>query len=355
MSSETSPKPSLLWESGTAYDLFASLVVLLHPERFGLRGSWAAGVRSRLPAAERKFLESIQEVFFIPLRWLYQLPAPKDAATALWALGQLTAIERVRALFLYHETPAEIVTLLERVSLERSWSEADRTALCASTFHRVHPLSPKAATILLDGWADPQEFSEKALAALKAYQTVFFAEEERHILPHLQAALARAQQLAGEMDAPALLEELSQGVQFTFWSETQELALSPCYWMTPLVSFGQVSPGRMLVLFGARPAEVSIVPGEVIPEAMLRGLKALADPTRLRVLRYLAVEPLTPSQLSRKLRLRAPTVVHHLNALRLAGLVRLTVEAEGEKRYAIRSEAVSVTFSALQRFLEEKD
>jgi hypothetical protein len=40
--------PQLRWEFGTAYDLMMSLEVLHNPENFGLRASWAAGVRSRL-------------------------------------------------------------------------------------------------------------------------------------------------------------------------------------------------------------------------------------------------------------------------------------------------------------------
>ena len=50
-------KPSIRWSLGTAYDLFASLHVLHHPERFGLRPAWAAGVRSRLSVLQRSILE----------------------------------------------------------------------------------------------------------------------------------------------------------------------------------------------------------------------------------------------------------------------------------------------------------
>jgi DNA-binding transcriptional ArsR family regulator len=110
-----------------------------------------------------------------------------------------------------------------------------------------------------------------------------------------------------------------------------------------------------LVLFGARPADTALVPGEQIPEAMLQALKALADPTRLRILRYLAQESLTPSQLSRRLRLRAPTVIHHLNALRLAGLVHLTVADEAERRYTVRLEALEATYDALETFLSGRE
>jgi DNA-binding transcriptional ArsR family regulator len=87
---------------------------------------------------------------------------------------------------------------------------------------------------------------------------------------------------------------------------------------------------------------------------MLRALKALSDPTRLLILRYLSDTPQTPSQLARKLRLRAPTVIHHLNALRLAGLVYVSMNVEDEKRYTVRETAVKDAFDALRKFILAK-
>jgi len=133
--------------------------------------------------------------------------------------------------------------------------------------------------------------------------------------------------------------------------EANQVKFVPSYWITPLVMYDRIIKKQWVVLFGARPAHVALVPGEVVPEAMLRGLKALSDPTRLLILRYLSDSPLTQSQLARKLRLRAPTVIHHLSALRLAGLVYVSLDAENEKRYTVRKFAVKDTFDALRKFL----
>jgi DNA-binding transcriptional ArsR family regulator len=81
-------------------------------------------------------------------------------------------------------------------------------------------------------------------------------------------------------------------------------------------------------------------------------MKALADPTRLRILRYLSAEPLTPAELARRLRLRAPTVVHHLHTLRLARLVHLTLENEG-RRYQARRRAIDEACSMLEEYLDK--
>ncbi len=57
------------------------------------------------------------------------------------------------------------------------------------------------------------------------------------------------------------------------------------------------------------------------------------------------------STLAKRLRLRAPTVIHHLNTLRLAGLVVLSFEKKGDKRYAARLNRVSEMSDQLMEFL----
>jgi DNA-binding transcriptional ArsR family regulator len=103
---------------------------------------------------------------------------------------------------------------------------------------------------------------------------------------------------------------------------------------------------------------MSTIPGEPVPDGLLRTLKALADPTRLKILRYLYKEELEPSELSRRLDLRGPTIIHHLRELRLAGLVILTLRGQ-EKHYRARLEALDSTNKDLKGFIanlsEEKE
>jgi DNA-binding transcriptional ArsR family regulator len=108
----------------------------------------------------------------------------------------------------------------------------------------------------------------------------------------------------------------------------------------------------MLFLFGARPANMSAIPGELVPDGLLRSLKSLADPTRLKILYYLSQEELTPSKLAQRLHLRAPTLTHHLSDLRLAGLVNLTIKGQ-EKFYTTRFEAIDTTHTTLKAFLQK--
>ncbi len=165
-------------------------------------------------------------------------------------------------------------------------------------------------------------------------------------------ALQKARSLfAKERDIPRLLETLSNGVHFEQVETASQVTLVPSYWASPLVFFTQLENNGLLVLFGSRPETQDLIPGESLPIDLVDSLKAIADPTRLRILRYLAEDRLTPSELSRRLRLRPPTVIHHLNALRLAGLVEITLHPEHERGYTLRREALNDVFALLADFL----
>lgn len=351
---------NLHWDCGTAYDLFVSLAVLHEPVEFGVRGAWAAGVRARLPVEHREVLERGQALLHVPLHWIYTLPEPKNATTVLWALEQVPPADRLSLLALSPDTDSGVAESLQEIAAAGTWGDTERQALadayyqaCCGHQMKKAPSAEKLETIL-HGWVNAAEFGDGFLRALRAYHELFFAEEERRIRPALQNALDRAQELARGLDLTDLLEELSQGLRFDVLPEASQLVLAPSYWSTPLVFFGRVTADRDLWLFGARPPDASLVPGEIVPEGLLRSLKALSDPSRLRILRDLSHEPLSPSELARRLRLRAPTVTHHLKILRLAGLVQLTLgEEKTTKCYAARPDGVAAACASLKAFLEK--
>lgn len=352
-SANESLSPRISWDMSTAYDLFMSLAVLHEPDRHGLRASWAAGVRSRLSPAERRTLEIANEMEFYPLHWIYSLPEPKDAASAIWALRQIPAAERLPALMIQGNELSAVEGTLKDVATKRTWDDQDQEALRSAFRQCDHDIPrPKVLAKILDAWSNPEVFGENYLAALQSYYNAFFSEEEKHIAPALKKSLENAQRLAERVSLDELVEELSQGVHLKELSDAPEVVLVPSYWISPLILFKKINPEKSLLVFGGRPPDVSLVAGELVPDHLIRMLKAMADPTRLRILRYLAQGELTPSQLARQLRLRAPTVTHHLNTLRLAGLVRLTLESKGERHYAARLEALVSMDTSLKEFLE---
>lgn len=131
----------LRWEIGTGYDLFISLLVLHRPEQHGLRASWAAGVRSRLPADERETLETAITLMYEPLPFVHNVPMPKDAQAVLDALERLPAGKRFETLSLYYGMPAVVRDVLLNTTPQRKWTATEKASL-AITSRTVTDWSP---------------------------------------------------------------------------------------------------------------------------------------------------------------------------------------------------------------------
>ena len=342
----------LHWSSGTAYDLFASLMVLHDPDRFGVRPSWAAGVRSRLSLSQRQVLDTCNDVVGIPAHWIHSLPHPIDCQAVILALHQIPVAKRLPLLGSNPRYSSEQIEFLHSVSQRKAWDKSDLEFL-KEFYQKSHIDLPRTAVLenILSVWSRADEYGETYMDALQAYYQVFFVDEEQRIRPALQEGLAYAQQLAREKPLLELLESLSQGIRFQGLEEVNKLTLAPSFWLSPLILVSPVKKEHRVLVFGARPPELSVIPGEIVPEMLLRRLKTIADPTRLRILRYLVEKPRTPTELAALLRLRAPTVTHHLSALRLAGLVRLILGGQDDRRYAARQEALAQLSSNLDAFL----
>jgi DNA-binding transcriptional ArsR family regulator len=358
------------WDIGTAYDFFISHAVLKEPKKFGIRSAWASGMRARLQSEDRETLDTSLLVVGIPSKWIFSLPQPKSVDHCLSALSQIPAPKRLAALTCCpHQedewTPKQ--QLLSSVAKQGEWNEADLEALRAmslkkkKTYHAASSI--EELKHVLETWSQAEKFGERLLIALRNYQSVFFKEEEQRIAPKLIAALAHAQARSKTLSTVAFLEEISQGIRYDNAPQIEELTLVPSYWVSPFIQIHSMGGNRRLWAFGARPANDSLVPGEPVPDALRVSLKALADPTRLRILRYLHQTPLTMSELTKRLRLRMPTVIHHLSALRLAGLVSIHVEtsasihgkdkAKGHRqKYGVRTEGLDATLLALKEFVE---
>ncbi|MFD2878588.1 ArsR/SmtB family transcription factor [Paenibacillus rhizoplanae] len=96
------------------------------------------------------------------------------------------------------------------------------------------------------------------------------------------------------------------------------------------------------------PVDVPSDNEEEPPTVLLRLTQALSDPTRLRLLRFVANEPKTLWEMQSELSLSREMLMHHLLSLRVAGLLRVHLRGEGTERYSIRPDGAS----ELQMFLE---
>jgi DNA-binding transcriptional ArsR family regulator len=354
---ETASTPAITWDHGTAYDFFTSLYVIHTPGDFGLRPSWAAGIRSRLSSPIRDFFSTAVPKMCLSFRWINALPQPKQARNVLEILESKRPEEILPSICLDPDGHDECDGVAADVLKRGRWDESDveRLQACSDFAHVKMEHKPDKESIrkYLDWWARPAEFGETYRKGLREYYEGFFREEERRISPDVERALEHAQEMASRLPLPKLFEELSQGVRMEniITGDLKELHLIPCYWCTPRILYEPLRNGRQIVLFGARPPEASLIPGDVIPARLLLSLEAMSDPTRLSILRALGETPMTQAEIARKLRLRPPTISHHLKSLRIAGLIAYIGTEKGETRYGARTQQVEESWNALKDFL----
>jgi DNA-binding transcriptional ArsR family regulator len=356
---ETNSYPKITWDIGAAYDFFISLYILHYPDDYGLRPAWASGMRQRLPARDREVLETFHEhlTVTIPLHWIHSLPDPKDSKTMLKAVKALSPVDRICALIGLEEDLPEAQVIIRNVIASGEWDDEDVKEL--NEIYKASYGESKGVKKLkkkFEYWPKATEMSDDLLRALQTYYDVFFADEEQRIKPALEIGLAQAQARSGELVLPELLEELSQGVRYQedSFQGHEELILAPSFWGSPFLFYTDQQP--VIFLYGARPANESLVPGELVPDTLLSSINALSDPTRLRILRYLSSESLTPTQLANRLRLRTPTVLYHIKALRSAGLVYV-IPGSNKKQmhYQTRIEQLNLACDLLKEFIDEQE
>ena len=167
---------TLTWDVGTAYELFVSLHVLHEPELFDLRPSWAAKIRSRIPTAERTFLEGTYFFLNFPLAWLHDLPAPKNALTVIYTLQQTLPAKRGRSLLdLDKGLKPECKTLLQ-IAEDRTWDKDDLAILTPLMCKGGDGSRSRSRTLIrfLNWWVRPEDFGNMLLSALQAYPAGLF-------------------------------------------------------------------------------------------------------------------------------------------------------------------------------------
>ncbi len=344
------------WECSTAYDFFISLYVLHNPNRFGVRAQWAAGVRSRLPVPHREFLEKTFKFLPIPLLWVNRLDSKqKNSSFMLQALENVPAEKRLLLFFHQSQLTEDVLATIEKIRTNASATDEDLVSLRTIYQRRTVPIKTGAIQALAQAFMAPVDFGESLLAALKTYYRVFFAEEENRIKPILEEGLNIAQAQTANLSAKDAIEKLSKGVYFEPADYVKTIWFMPSYWVSPLAVINYPFPDETLMAFGCRQKNQNLIPGEYIPEDLVVSIKALSDATRLRILHYLREAPETPASLARKLRLRPPTVIHHLNTLRLASMIQILVSDNGDRLYSLREDAIQEVISQLNVFTRKDD
>lgn len=300
---------SLKIEYAPAYELVLSLFVFLERSRWksmDLGPAWGAEVTKRLGPEQTARVRAVQDPKALPLLFLLIHEAPGDRSPGPF-LDWLASL-----------SPGD---LYERLILR---VDAD---------HRAAPGD-------LGSWRDG------ILAALRLWNEHYFRHLDPAIMQHLQCDAAARRAQAAVTPALELVAEATNGLHLDEADGPREIVLVPQYHMRPW-NVGSGLKDLRVILYPVEPVQDN--PDEP-PLALTRLTRALADENRLRILRFLAREPLNLSELTERTGLAKSTVHHHMVMLRAAGLV-IVHEKGADGRYDLRPGWLDLLAGRLSAFV----
>ena len=232
----------------------------------------------------------------------------------------------------------------------------------SSLVHRALSGEEGARRELLDGYESEdraaveallelgaEEVKRRLLGLLGRWQDEVFAGEEQRIRPAMERDAEAKRREAGRMSPPEVVEAVTGGVRWEPTSRMPKVVLVPSVFARPAnYSFGY--EGVELFLYAVSDENLGEERSREPKPATVRFYKALADPTRLKMLALMSECEMYPREVAEELGLSTPTVHHHLVLLRSAGL--LTLRREGALKYhALRPEALDEASQLLKEYI----
>lgn len=319
------------------YEMVVSLRALLHPAR---RDSpWAQRAREALSPAFWNELSAVYEPYakgglFYELAIDY--PDDEDIEGFLEYVREMDPVRFVFYLVgrvITFERLAE--TRLDPREIDAALSEVRN--LCHWLCQDGVSLDP----IL----ADIPAFQERLVGLWRWYWEDFFRDEIESLRRHWESGLRDKVSILSRAGGQGLLEyvtgktELPPPLPDEY--PIREVAFVPVY-MMPVPSYLFYGYGNVTVLFDSQRTEAHRIAAERAKEETLAVAKALADSSRLDVLRLIARHEgeLHGKKIAEKLSLAASSVSRHLTQLRDAGLIDEQMHDDRTITYRLRESTI---------------
>lgn len=223
--------------------------------------------------------------------------------------------------------------------------EADAIEGMVARMSEHDPGAPRDRLAVL--YRNPPAVLDPARGVLAAWLAHFEPIEAR-----IEAMLRRDVELrAADRSLPPaeLIERTTGGIRWLSEPGIRRVVLAPSYFARP---YNFVLGGEDWRLFGYPISDAALDAGDPLapPPSVVRLHRALADETRLRILRILRDRDHYLTEIAQLLELSKPTVKHHLAQLRSAGLVTV-IEEGGLTYYRLRRERLDAAAEELRAFL----
>lgn len=329
------------------YDLLVSLRALFNPRTYEATRAWAVGARRRLSKEA-----DARGVFFFRghdtslgygvTRLVATLPEGAEPRALIAAVQAADPVELALWMLDTGETSDSALATFREALHGRASDRALSRAL--------HGSSASWSRICKRVIQDPAWAQRELVLLLEEYETVF-QEEVAHVDDAIRQATQRANDLLGVLPTGVAIEQLTGGYTIGTNLNLTRITLAPSAFIHPFVAARlDESAGEALIVFGVRSASLERYDPAPIDPELLKALRSLGDPGRLRLIRILAREALTTPELQARIGLSPATVHHHLHQLRAAGLVRQE-RVKGGMRYSIRRDSAVDLLAQLRRLI----
>ena len=364
------------------FDVFYALYTLTHNAPSVLE-EWKERAMARLP---RDFERVARRVAPVPLFW------PLFADSLQRTQGEMTFDEIVSNLRempvddvksnilsgIFHD--AEIIRTLVtgKKSLRQVIANERSGGAELLTYFGLRPYDPtsdsaKAMTMLL---SRPESFRDELALVLERFWQTGFRNDWLALEPEMRADSFRMTDLQEEATLQELASELKLPVSFD--AKARELRpkngpsiayerIDRCFiipsafnarrwWAKYESKTGRVSIYFPIVRDAAAANRVATDVRETTSTLALHSdinaesvFRALGDTTRYAIASILARSPTTSAELSRSLRVSKPTITHHVQALRAAGLIAETPAGGSMKLSLSRATVAAVSDAAVEQ------
>lgn len=280
------------------YELISSYMLFVHRKwirNVDLGVSWSEHVEQTMPEA----FTSTAAVL-------------KQASIHIFDLLYAAALER--------QHPHDIPVFLDQLE---EMSEADWKCLLRSY---GQPFRKKHVTMI----------KELFVPALRMWNELYLEPSSTNWESPILEDANEKLKLMYKMNPRELIEVATNGVIFNHPDPHHEVVLAPLWHYRP-INMTCAFEKTTLILYAAH-ADESDEAGP--PLSLTRMISALSNEVRLQILRSIADEPMTFSQLTAHLKLGKNAVKHHLAILRAAGYIQTYWNGEVEK-IALRQEGLS--------------
>ena len=190
--------------------------------------------------------------------------------------------------------------------------------------------------------SDMKALRDEVVEVLGAWNQQYFTDLEPVVFDSLAREAVARQAEAATLSPQALVEAATNGIVMEPIPELERVVLIPGYHSRPVNHLLRFK-GTAYFIYGY---DEPTAAGEM-PVRITRVLKALADDSRVRILRYVSQESRSFMEIKAHTGLALSTVHHHMVTLRAAGLVRIHETTpyfgnpgQGNARYSFRPAAL---------------